>query len=78
MVTMSDIQPTVKQHVGLQDPLIKPGFPPGRAGRKIAIWVLAVVIASAMITWLGFLGWGVAAMLRWLFECTKNLWASYF
>jgi hypothetical protein len=78
VIVMSDLQPTVKQHVELQDASIKPGSSPARTSRKVAICILAVVIASAMITWFGFLGWGVVAILRWLLECVKNLWTSYF
>jgi hypothetical protein len=73
VTTMSDLQPTVKQHVELRDPSNKPGLSPARIGRKVAICILAVVIASAMITWFGFLGWGVVATMRWLWECIKSL-----
>jgi hypothetical protein len=75
---MSDLQPAVKQHVELQDPSIKSGLSGTRFGRKVAICVLAIVIVLAMIAWFGFLGWGVVAILRWLLDCTRNLWTNYF
>jgi hypothetical protein len=27
-----------------------------------------------MITWFGFIGWGVVASLQWLMDVVKNLW----
>ena len=42
-------------------------------GRKAAIYFLAILIASAMVVWLSFLGWGFIAMLQWLLDCIKSL-----
>jgi hypothetical protein len=33
-------------------------------GRKIAIGLLAILIFSAMIVWVSFLGWGIIAMMQ--------------
>jgi len=66
------------QRVQLQDPAIKPRLSRARTGRKVAICLLAVLIVSVMIAWLGFLGWGVVEMLQWLSSCIKNFWATYF
>ena len=29
---------------------------------------------TVMIAWFGFLGWGFAAVLRWLLTCIRDLW----
>jgi hypothetical protein len=44
-----------------------------RTGRNISILLLSLLIAAAMITWFGFLGWGVLAAFRWLLNCIKGL-----
>jgi hypothetical protein len=44
-----------------------------QAGRKAAIYFLAILIASTVIVWFGFLGWGFIAMLQWLLDCIKGL-----
>lgn len=75
---MSDLQPAVKQHVELKEPSIKSGLSGTRLGRKVAIFLLVIVIVLAMVTWFGFLGWGVVAILRWLLDCIRNLWTNYF
>ena len=41
--------------------------PSTRKSRKVAISLLAMLIAVALVAWFGFLGWGAVAMLRWLF-----------
>jgi hypothetical protein len=43
-------------------------------GRKVAITFLAILIASVMIVWFGFLGWGVIAALQGLLDCIKDFW----
>jgi hypothetical protein len=45
-----------------------------QTGRKLAIILLAALIVLVMITWFGFLGWGVIAILQWMLNCVKNLW----
>ena len=40
----------------------------GSAGRKVAIGFLAALIASTMIAWLSFLGWGAVAFARWFVD----------
>jgi hypothetical protein len=66
------------QRVDLQDPTIKPRLSPARTGKKVAICLLAALIASVMIAWLAFLGWGIVELLQWLSACIKNFWATYF
>jgi hypothetical protein len=65
------------RRIELQDPLIKSRLSFAQASRKIAIF-LAVLIASVMIIWFGFLGWGVIAILQWLLDCIKSFWTAYF
>lgn len=38
----------------------------GATGRKIAVILLAILIVSAMVTWIGFLVWGAVALFRGL------------
>jgi hypothetical protein len=66
------------QRVDLQDPTIKPRVLPARTGRKITVCLLTTLIVSAMIAWLGFLGWGAVELLQWLLACIKNFWTTYF
>ncbi len=66
------------QRVDLQDPAIKPRLSPARTGRKVAVCVLATLIVSVMIAWLGFLGWGFVEILQWLSACIKNFWTTDF
>ena len=41
---------------------------PGSVGRKVAIGFLAALIASTMVAWLSFLGWGAVAFARWFVD----------
>ena len=66
------------QRVDLQDPAIKPRVSRARTGRKIVVCLLAILIVSVMIAWLGFLGWGVVEILQWLSAGLKNFWTTYF
>jgi hypothetical protein len=63
------------QRVDLKDPAIKPR---ARTGRNVTVCLLATLIVSAMIAWLGFLGWGIIELLQWLLACIKNFWTTYF
>ena len=65
---MNDLQRSVKS----QNPAIKSRLSSANTGRKVAICFLAALIASVMIVWLSFLGWGFIAMLQWLLDCIKN------
>jgi hypothetical protein len=38
----------------------------GASGRRIAVILLAILIVSAMVTWIGFLIWGAFALIRGL------------
>ena len=58
----------------MRNPSTNPRLSSAQTGRKLAIILLAVLIVSVMITWLGFLGWGVIAILQWMLYCVKNLW----
>jgi len=49
-----------------------------KAGSKIVLYFLGVLIVSVMITWFGILSWGVIATLQWLLDCIKNFWTTYF
>lgn len=66
------------QRVDLKDTAIKPRLSPARRGRKVTVYLLAILIVTAMIAWLGFLGWGAIGLLQWLLACTKSFWTTYF
>jgi hypothetical protein len=66
------------QRVDLKDTAIKPRLSPARRARKVTIYLLATLIVTAMIAWLGFLGWGVIGLLQWLLACTKSFWTTHF
>jgi hypothetical protein len=65
------------QRINLQDLAIKTRASSARASRKIVIGLLATLIASAMISWFGFLGWGAFGILQWLGGCIKHLWTTH-
>jgi hypothetical protein len=65
------------QRIDLQDPEIKSRPSASRGRRKIAILLLAALIASAMIIWFAFLGWGIVGILQWLLAYIKSLWTTY-
>jgi hypothetical protein len=65
------------QRVDLQDPSVKPQLSPVRTGKKVAVCLLATLIITLMIAWLGFLGWGIVELLQWLSACAKNFWTTY-
>jgi hypothetical protein len=46
--------------------------------KKVVMGLLATMIASAMIVWLGFLGWGIVEILRSLAACFRSLWTTFF
>jgi hypothetical protein len=51
---------------------------PAGARRKVAIWLLVIVIVVAMLAWLAFLGWGMIALWQWwVADDTKSLWTDY-
>jgi hypothetical protein len=58
----------------MQNPSTNPRLLSAQTGRKLAIILLAALIVLVMITWFGFLGWGVIAILQWMLNCVKNLW----
>jgi hypothetical protein len=66
------------QRVDLKDAAIKPRLSPARRGRKVTVYSLTTLIVTAMIAWLGFLGWGIIELLQWLLACTKSFWTTYF
>ena len=41
---------------------------PGSLGHKLATGLLVALITSAMIAWIGLLGWGAVAFLRWFVD----------
>jgi hypothetical protein len=52
------------KQIDLNDPRIKSSSSAGATRRRITIALLVMIIAMAMIVWLGFLGWGLLEMLR--------------
>lgn len=56
-----------------QNSLLDTRFSSVQTGKKAAIYFLAILIASTIIVWFGFLGWGLLAMLQWLLDCIKSL-----
>jgi hypothetical protein len=46
--------------------------------KKVLIGLLAVVIVSTMVVWLGFLGWGIVEILRSIAVFVKTLWTTVF
>jgi hypothetical protein len=71
---MNDLQRPVR----LQESTTKGRLSSAQPGKKVAIYFLAGLIALVMIVWFGLLGWGFVAMLRWLLDCIKNFWVTYF
>jgi hypothetical protein len=67
---MSDLQRSVR----LQDPSAKSRLSSTQTGRKVAIYLLAVLIVSVMIVWFGFLGWGFVAVLQRALDWVKDFW----
>jgi hypothetical protein len=64
--------------IDLQDSRIKSGSLRARAGKKIAICALVVLIATVMVAWFGFLGWGVIEIIRSLAIGLQKLWTTFF
>jgi len=46
--------------------------------KKVLIGLLAALIVSAMVVWLGFLGWGMVEILRSMAAFVKTLWTIIF
>jgi hypothetical protein len=65
---MSDVQQSVKQLA--QPTRSRPKA--AQTGKKVAIYCLTALILSAMIAWFGLLGWGLVAILQWLWDCIKS------
>ncbi len=70
---MNNLQP-----VDLQGARIKARSLSTPMSRKLVIGSLATLIVSAMIVWLGFLGWGVVEILRSLAAWIRSLWTTFF
>jgi hypothetical protein len=43
-------------------------------GRKLATAFLAMFIVSVMIVWFGSLGWGVVALVKWIWNHIRSMW----
>jgi hypothetical protein len=67
---MSDLQRSVR----LQDPPARSRLSSAQTGKKAAIYLLAGLIASVMIIWFGFLGWGFVAVLQRALDFVKDFW----
>jgi hypothetical protein len=67
--------------VDLQDPRIKlhdPGAEPRtRNGRKMVIALLVSLIATVMVVWFWFLGWGMVEILRAFTGLISVLWTRF-
>jgi hypothetical protein len=70
---MNNLQP-----IDLQGARIKPRSLPTPISRKVVIGLLAALIVSAMIVWLGLLGWGIVEILRSSAACIRSLWTTFF
>jgi hypothetical protein len=70
---MNNLQP-----VDMQGARIKARSSSNPISKKVVMGLLATMIATAMIVWLGFLGWGIVEILRSLAACTRSLWATFF
>lgn len=64
--------------IDLKDPRIKTRSSSIRTSRKLLMGLLVVLILSAMIAWIGFLGWGAAAILRTTAAYIVNLCTAIF
>jgi hypothetical protein len=60
------------------DPSVNPRPSPALTGKKAAIGLLVALLASAMIAWLAFLGWGMVETLQWLLVLVNSYWTSHF
>jgi hypothetical protein len=70
---MNNLQP-----VDLQDPRIKARSLSTPMSKKVLIGLLAALIVSAMVVWLGFLGWGMVEILLSMAAFVKTLWTIIF
>jgi len=69
---MNDFQRHIKQ----LDPSPGSRSEAAQTARQVAIYSLSALIVSGMLVWFGFLGWGFVAMLHWILDCVKSLWAK--
>jgi hypothetical protein len=67
---MSDLQRSAR----LQHRPAKSRLSSAQTARKVAIYFLAVLIASVMIVWFGFLGWGFVAILQRALDWARDFW----
>jgi len=65
---MNDLQRSVK----LRTSSTSSRSSSSHTGRKVAIYLLALLIVSTMILWFGFLGWGFVAILQGLVDYIKE------
>jgi hypothetical protein len=64
--------------IDLKDPRIGARPSSARTGKKFVVGLLVVLIVSVMITWVGFLGWGVVEILRTMLTGIGSLWTKIF
>ena len=64
--------------VDLQGSRIKARTLSGPGGKKVLVGLLAVFIVSAMVIWLGLLGWGIIEILRSIAAGIRVLWGEVF
>ena len=70
---MNDLKP-----IDLKDPRIQSRSSARATRRRITIGLLATVIVTAMIVWLGFLSWGLLEILRAIGSYVAKLWSMIF
>ena len=64
--------------VNLQDSKIKARTLSGAGSKRVLIGLLAALIVSAMVIWLGLLGWGIIEILRSMAAGIRVLWGELF
>ena len=52
-------------------------FGSGSASRRLIAYSLAMLMAAAMIVWIGALSWGLLALAHWTIDRLEFLWALF-
>lgn len=68
---MNDLKP-----IDLKDPRIKASVSSGAVRRRLVIGLLITIIVTAMIAWLGLLGWALFELLREVGFYVMKLWPA--
>jgi hypothetical protein len=70
---MSKLQP-----IDLQGTRIKNQSLSAPRNRRVIISLLVALIVSAMVVWLGLLGWGIIEILQSFATFTRSVWSALF